>query len=667
MFLIEGHGKAILYTGDIRAEMWWVNSIIQNPVLAPYALGIGQLDCIYLDTTFATTRNPYKAFPSKADGIKDLLEKVRQYPDNTVFYFHSWTFGYENVWVALAAYLRSQIHLDEYRTRIYSSLSSLSKRCLREAGLDVEESSLSIQNGIKIREAAALCGFMNGNHLSPGCLTSSENVRIHSCERGMGCSVLDNDKEGKIVHIVPIVSRDGQVEIAEPGAGGGEGDLSQKEDLELSTCARRKLRGLCHQSITDPGLLSKVLRRLGHASVIDSKSADFKLQLHKGRQESEIDLTLQRLVSVLASNASRESHENVGPRTIRFPYSRHSSYSELCGLVSAFRPRDVFLCTVDESTWTPEISMRALFGHHCSSQMFRHDAYMMPIFEARNSTQQTQGREGSESHPNTQSVQSNTQFDTPHEITVSGVPTPAAANEDVGQPQVQRSPHVSPYAPISPAPLSGARQKQREQPLIQSQLCKPSNPPCENTILGVVERVVINLDTEEPQVLPDAEVDEVEVQKTVDLAVEQSAPEVTHVIPPEFAIVLEANMEDVPEQQRALADVKVEVVQVEETIIDFTGEECAPDPILVALPASATEAESPIKEVPIPLAPTGPRQSPLKTVDTRPRKKPRYNHSTLAYMAGKGKLLAGEDTLLTWADFGLVSTRTNEARQEEIL
>ena len=255
--------------------------------------------------------------------------------------------------------------------------------------------------------------------------------------------------------------------------------------------------------------------------------------------------------------------------------------------------------------------MRALFGHHCSSQIFRHDAYMMPIFGARNSTQQTQGREGSESHPNTQSVQSNTQFETPPEITVSGVPAPAAANENVGQPQVQCSPYVSHYAPISPAPLSGARQKQREQPLSQNQLCEQSNPPpCENTVLGVAERVVNNLNTEEPQVLPDAEVDEAEVQKTtVDLTGEQSAPEVAHVIPPELAIVSEANMEDVSEQQQVLPDVKVDVVQVEETvIIDSTGEECAPDPILVALPASATEAESPIKEVPIPLAPTGPRQ-----------------------------------------------------------
>ena len=28
MFLIEGNGKAVLYTGDIRAEEWWVNSLL---------------------------------------------------------------------------------------------------------------------------------------------------------------------------------------------------------------------------------------------------------------------------------------------------------------------------------------------------------------------------------------------------------------------------------------------------------------------------------------------------------------------------------------------------------------------------------------------------------------------------------------------------------------
>lgn len=73
MFLIEGSGKAILYTGDIRAEVWWVNCLVQNPILLPYALGPLRLNRIYLDTTFANKSELYREFPSKAAGIQELL------------------------------------------------------------------------------------------------------------------------------------------------------------------------------------------------------------------------------------------------------------------------------------------------------------------------------------------------------------------------------------------------------------------------------------------------------------------------------------------------------------------------------------------------------------------------------------------------------------------
>jgi DNA cross-link repair 1C protein len=42
------------------------------------------------------------------------------------------------------------------------------------------------------------------------------------------------------------------------------------------------------------------------------------------------------------------------PRVIRFPYSRHSSYAELCNLVQAFMPQDVWPCTVDPEEWARE-------------------------------------------------------------------------------------------------------------------------------------------------------------------------------------------------------------------------------------------------------------------------------------------------------------------------
>ena len=109
MVLIEGDSKTILYTGDIRSEPWWVNSLARNPVLLPYTTGLKCLDQIYLDTTFAVKEDIYRSFPSKAEGMHELLEKVRQYPSETVFYLNAWTPGYEDVWIAMSSFLKSSV------------------------------------------------------------------------------------------------------------------------------------------------------------------------------------------------------------------------------------------------------------------------------------------------------------------------------------------------------------------------------------------------------------------------------------------------------------------------------------------------------------------------------------------------------------------------------
>lgn len=62
-----------------------------------------------------------------------------------------------------------------------------------------------------------------------------------------------------------------------------------------------------------------------------------------------------------------------------FPYSRHSSYGELLDLVEAFKPKDLFPCTVDKATWRDEVSMQNLFGHLCSGKEFAHDRHMREI------------------------------------------------------------------------------------------------------------------------------------------------------------------------------------------------------------------------------------------------------------------------------------------------
>lgn len=372
MFLIEGDGKAVLYTGDIRAETWWVNSLSQNPILLPYTLGPRRLDCVYLDTTFATKSEPYREFPSKAEGIRELLEKVQRYPDGTTFYFHAWTFGYENVWVALSNFLQSQIHLDEYRSRIYESISALRNDDLRGCGLEV-------------REAPALCGFKNGNHTQPGCLTSQPSVRLHSCERGTGCPIVDQDTTTKIVHIIPIVTRANGTEIAEVGAGGGQGDLDLKEQLETTDAADvSRLMALCSSEIGDQQLRGKVLSLFRSALDHSNDRIDLGISMQRESQGGDDDVSLQTLIDILLHRVAQANEIN-GPenRAIRFPYSRHSSYSELCTLINALKPRDVYPCTVDDENWTPSIGMRTLFASYCSADIFRHDSEMMEAFRSR--------------------------------------------------------------------------------------------------------------------------------------------------------------------------------------------------------------------------------------------------------------------------------------------
>ncbi|KAF2189186.1 hypothetical protein K469DRAFT_701784 [Zopfia rhizophila CBS 207.26] len=396
MFLVEGDGKAVLYTGDIRAETWWVNSLVRNPVLIPYTLHSKRLDCIYLDNTFATKSEPYREFPSKAEGIRELLEKVEMHSKDAIFFFHSWTFGYENVWIALSSFLHSPIHLDSYRYYIYSSLSPDKNEYLKRTGLEV-------------REAPALCGFKNGNHYNPGCLTSRADVRLHSCERGMGCSVMDQDADAKVVHIIPIVTRVNSSDIAEIGAGGGKGDLDQKDELETDDVADvGKLMELCAAKIDNEELLSKVLALLQEAINGGDGKIKLGLELQKESQDREDDLSLQSLVSILSSRATAsEQAAEKQNEAIRFPYSRHSSYSELCALVNAFKPGDVYPCTVDESNWRPALSMRNLFGPFCSAQTFRHDTKMREIYESRLEREIT-GKRGIEETQGTQTTEGGT-------------------------------------------------------------------------------------------------------------------------------------------------------------------------------------------------------------------------------------------------------------------
>ncbi|KAA8648501.1 putative DNA repair protein [Aspergillus tanneri] len=334
MFLIEGNGKAILYTGDIRGA-YLLEKFSQLVVSFSLTKKQLSLDMLYLDNTFARPSYVRHTFPSKAEGLAELLQKVALYPKDTIFYFRAWTFGYEEVWVALSAVLNSKIHLDRYQIGLYRSLVSCSR--------------------VDANEASALCGYELGNRFVSGCLSEDEQSRIHSCEPGVTCSAISSSK---LVYIIPIVHRakDGS-KVPELGIGGGGGDLYQIHELEIpDESTLEQLDKLCLEQIHDSQVLSQTRKTLVEAFRSKSKT----LSLDNYRAKNVQNISLESLIHILSRGHSKENlgldamqrlsatNDKQGhtlPNTIHFPYSRHSSYLELLDM---------------------GVSMQQLFGHLCS-------------------------------------------------------------------------------------------------------------------------------------------------------------------------------------------------------------------------------------------------------------------------------------------------------------
>ncbi|ROT36425.1 artemis protein [Sodiomyces alkalinus F11] len=383
MFLLEGDGKAVLYTGDVRCEPWFVNSVARNPSLVEYSSHIKTLDKIYLDTSILDDI----PLQTKADGIAELVRKIVVYPPGTIFHVQAWTYGYEEVWIALSKALNSRIHVDDYKMNIFQSLKSKPSPADRFSSPPVHFCP----------EAPALTGFVCGNTEHPGCLTSDENVHLHSCERGNFCSVVE---KGPVVWIQPIVAHlpDG-VDRLEVGIGGGGEDLER--EVEIDVLSKEDLSRLL-RLVTDDNDIPADVR----ASVSDylvrttlhgrSLSLDLFMSSLEDKNEASLRSALASLTKksqlgrgekIVATNVDHADHvDGVLPDTVTFPYSRHSSYEELCHLVQTFMPRDVWPCTVDPIEWHKNnITIKSLFGRHCSGDTFAHDLHMED-WASRNAT-----------------------------------------------------------------------------------------------------------------------------------------------------------------------------------------------------------------------------------------------------------------------------------------
>ncbi|RYC54453.1 hypothetical protein CHU98_g11760 [Xylaria longipes] len=405
MFLFEGFGKAVLYTGDIRCEPRFVTAITQNPNMIEYSSGLKTLDRIYLDTSIV---NNYP-LQTKADGLRELLGKLQ---------------NYEEVWIALSRALNSKIHVDKYKMRVFASLATKPKNDRWAAQTHLA------------KEAPALIGFTRGNSQQEGCLTRDENVRIHSCGKGMGCSVMESKP---VVWIRPIVThlKDGR-DVMEVGIGGGGEDLTQAtiltpenilDVLDIDTLPP-ELHSYMH-------ILKKALATGRDISFIDES---------EGPVEETIPRLLKSLFRKLDAmrNPTQQKDETTTttplPNVIRFPYARHSSLPELRDFVSALKVRDITPCTFDADLWLQNgWSIGGLFGDCCSSNEFEYDAFLedrakeLAIWkrdaeQLGHDTQQTTESAPSQSSPVTPSAEATHVSDT-----IISTPNAAAQSQEIAQ------------------------------------------------------------------------------------------------------------------------------------------------------------------------------------------------------------------------------------------
>lgn len=133
MFLFEWEGKAVLFTGDTRAEPWFVNSLVRNPSLMPYMKGFRQLESIYADSTFSYRldhrfRNNYIEFPTNTDGTRDLLKEIEKYSSNTKFYFATTNvMGFEDVWLMIYHKFNEKVYMNKHHWEIFKAIAPYSQ------------------------------------------------------------------------------------------------------------------------------------------------------------------------------------------------------------------------------------------------------------------------------------------------------------------------------------------------------------------------------------------------------------------------------------------------------------------------------------------------------------------------------------------------------------
>ncbi|KAM0786929.1 hypothetical protein ACM66B_002351 [Microbotryomycetes sp. NB124-2] len=294
MYLIEGSvngvDKAVLVTGDIRAEDWWTTGLRYNPVVSKYvhwpdrdhATAFGkpemrarpQLDCIYIDTSSILD----EALVSKAEAVDEVCKYIAEYPPSTRFFLNAWTCGYEELLKGISSAFNERIHLDALKLKIYSSPSARKlDPLLASVGTD-----------------------------------STEPLRFHACERKWKCDQVWGDGCGCFIwEAKSVPTLRGPKKLKRPGV-----DVSDS---------------------------SGTVPHIVYVNPLEMPVWQWKE--YKARMDEVVQLCRRK-----AQGEELRSEEDalaVMPDYLITPLARHSTLPELQRLVDIFRPRTLYPLTMD--------------------------------------------------------------------------------------------------------------------------------------------------------------------------------------------------------------------------------------------------------------------------------------------------------------------------------
>ncbi|CAD6888300.1 unnamed protein product [Tilletia laevis] len=236
MFLIEGPRGAVLHTGDVRAEPWWIEKLRREPVLQrwiawddpndsqgwatsfgddgdrpasmpfestlapPTALtASGQAShsrlpssssilssqasaCPPPESTSLVLENIYidteclfftKSALSKIEAVKETVRLIAQFPPTTPVFINCFTWGYEELLIGICRAFGQKIHVDKYKRMMYSHVApDHSRQAPRDAG--------------------ATTNIIADSHpfLQQILTLQEDGMRFHACERQNMCSWL---------------------------------------------------------------------------------------------------------------------------------------------------------------------------------------------------------------------------------------------------------------------------------------------------------------------------------------------------------------------------------------------------------------------------------------------------------------------------------------------